>query len=470
LSTSFPDRLLEHFPFTPTPGQWDLLEKLNKFIWDKDPKSVFILKGYAGTGKTSFISAMVKALPGIGIKAVLLAPTGRAAKVFAGYSGHTAYTIHKRIYFQQRSREGNIYLTLQTNMYKRALFIVDEASMIPGNFQDGESSLLSRNLLDDLLEYVGQGYHCRLMLIGDTAQLPPVGMDISPALDTSYLATRYDLKLYIHELTEVMRQSLDSGILSNATRLREMLGSGTQLAPLIKLEGQSDVLSINNMDLEDRLHTAFSRDNMGKAVVICRSNKRANLFNQEIRNRILFQENEINAGDFLMVVKNNYFWLDPKSSPGFIANGDIMEILRIQRTQEEYGFRFADVTVRMTDYADEPTLDVKIILDTIQSEAPALTSEKQNELFQSVMQEYQEIPNRSQRYEKVRANPFFNALQVKFAYAMTCHKTQGGQWQYVFIDELRMNDEGFDAESLRWLYTALTRAIGKIFMINYEEK
>ncbi len=470
MSTSFPDRLLEHFPFTPTPGQWDLLEKLNKFIWDKDPKSVFILKGYAGTGKTSFISAMVKALPGIGIKAVLLAPTGRAAKVFAGYSGHTAYTIHKRIYFQQRSREGNIYLTLQTNMYKRALFIVDEASMIPGNFQDGESSLLSRNLLDDLLEYVGQGYHCRLMLIGDTAQLPPVGMDISPALDTSYLATRYDLKLYIHELTEVMRQSLDSGILSNATRLREMLGSGTQLAPLIKLEGQSDVLSINNMDLEDRLHTAFSRDNMGKAVVICRSNKRANLFNQEIRNRILFQENEINAGDFLMVVKNNYFWLDPKSSPGFIANGDIMEILRIQRTQEEYGFRFADVTVRMTDYADEPTLDVKIILDTIQSEAPALTSEKQNELFQSVMQEYQEIPNRSQRYEKVRANPFFNALQVKFAYAMTCHKTQGGQWQYVFIDELRMNDEGFDAESLRWLYTALTRAIGKIFMINYEEK
>jgi len=467
---SFTERLLSAFPFSPTQGQLELAEKLSVFIADGDPRSVFILKGYAGTGKTSFISSMVGILPALGIKPVLLAPTGRAAKVFSGYSGQQAFTIHKRIYFQQRSKDGNIYLTLQSNLYKNALFIVDEASMIAGSFQEGDNTFHSRNLLDDLLEYVRQGQNCRLMMIGDTAQLPPVGLDVSPALDTRYLTSRYNLKLTTHELTGVMRQSLDSGILSNATRIREKLAAGNTSLPLLDLEDHKDVIQIGNLDLEDRLLSAYSRDNMGKSVVICRSNKRANLFNQEIRKRILFQEFEINAGDFLMVVRNNYFWLDPKSVPGFIANGDIVEVVRIQKTEEEYGFRFADVTVRMVDYPGDLALDAKIILNTLVSEGPALTTDEQNRLFNAVMDEYQDIPVRRSRFEKVRTNPYFNALQVKFAYALTCHKTQGGQWKDVFIDEMRIKEDKVDNETLRWLYTALTRATSHVYLINFDEK
>jgi exodeoxyribonuclease-5 len=463
----FIEKLLEAFPFEPTAGQMELAEKLSAFITDPDPKAVFVLKGYAGTGKTSFISAMVRMLPSMGIKPVLMAPTGRAAKVFSGYSGLQAFTIHRRIYFQGRTRDGNILLTLQNNLYKNALFIVDEASMIAGNFQEGDNVFRSRNLLDDLLTYVRQGNRCRLMLIGDTAQLPPVGMDISPALDINYLKTRYSLKLHVHELTEVMRQALESGILANATRLRQMLAAGNPVFPLLTVSGLKDVMNIDNLDLEDKLNTAYSRDSMGKAVVICRSNKRANMFNREIRNRILYQENELNAGDHLMVVKNNYFWLDARSFPGFIANGDIVEVMRIQRTEEEYGFRFADVTIRMKDYPDDPTQEVKIILDTLMSEAPALTSENQNRLFQAVMEEYQDIPTRSERFGKVRTNPFFNALQVKFAYAMTCHKTQGGQWEEIFIDDPGIKPGEAETEDLRWLYTALTRATARVFLINF---
>ena len=461
---------MEFFPYQPTEGQLALAEKLSVFFNDTDPKSVFVLKGYAGTGKTSFISALVRLLPGLGIKPVLLAPTGRAAKVFSGYSGRQAQTIHKRIYFQSRKRDGSIFLTLQSNLYKDAIFIVDEASMIAGAFQEGDSAFHSRNLLDDLLEYVSEGQHCRLFMIGDTAQLPPVGLTISPALDVKFLKTRYNLKLYIHELTEVMRQSQDSGILSNATRLRRMISEKNGQLPLLDLRGQDDVLAIDSMDLEDRLISAYSRDNPGNAVVVCRSNKRANLYNQEIRKRILYRENELNAGDYLMVVKNNYFWLDPKSAPGFIANGDMVEVLRIQRTEEEYGFTFADVTIRMIDYPDDPTLDVKLLLNTLTSESPSLKEDEQHQLFQGVMEEYNEIPNRAGRFEKVRTNPYFNALQVKFAYALTCHKTQGGQWEQVFIDRIHLKQDQPDTETLRWFYTALTRATGKVCLVNFDEK
>lgn len=468
-SVAFIEKLLQAFPFEPTAGQTELAGKLEAFITDGDPRAVFVLKGYAGTGKTSFISAMVRTLPALGIKAVLMAPTGRAAKVFSGYSGLQAFTIHRRIYFQGRSRDGNIVLTLQNNLYRNALFIVDEASMIAGSFQEGDSAFGTRNLLDDLLDYVRQGHRCRLMLIGDTAQLPPVGMDISPALDLDYLRTRYDLKLHTHELTEVMRQALESGILANATRLRHMLAGGASGSPLLDLSGHDDIAQIDHQALEELLNGAYSRDSMGKAVVICRSNKRANMFNREIRNRILFRENELSAGDHLMVVKNNYFWLDPKSFPGFIANGDIVEVLRIQRTEEEYGFRFADVTIRMKDYPDDPTQDVKIILDTLMSEAPALTTDSQTKLFRSVMEEYQDLPARAERFAGVRLNPYFNALQVKFAYAMTCHKTQGGQWELVFIDDPGLKEDDTGAESLRWFYTALTRSTSRVYLIGFTD-
>ena len=467
---SFIDRLLEFFPFQPTSGQLELAEKLSLFMSDTDPGSVFVLKGYAGTGKTSFISALVRILPELRIKPVLLAPTGRAAKVFSGYSGRHAQTIHKRIYFQQRKKDGSIFLTLQKNLYQNALFIVDEASMIAGSLKETDGAFHSRNLLDDLLEYVSAGKGCRLVLIGDTAQLPPVGLDISPALDINLLKTRYNLRLYVHELTEVMRQSLESGILSNATRLRKMISGGKGSLPLLDLREHSDVMSIGSMDLEDRLISAYSRENLGNSVVICRSNKRANLYNQEIRKRILYLENELNAGDILMVVKNNYFWLDPQSSPGFIANGDMMEVLRIQKTEEEYGFHFADVTVRLADYPDDPTIDVKILLDTLTSESPSLTQDEQNRLFQGVMEEFQDIPARTARFEKLRANDYFNALQVKFAYAMTCHKTQGGQWQDVFIDKVTLKENKVDIETLRWFYTALTRATDRVFLIGFDEK
>ena len=460
----------EAFPFTPTRGQRSLAEKVALFLADPDPRSVFVLKGYAGTGKTSFMSSLVRVLPRLGLKAVLLAPTGRAAKVFSAYSGFPAHTIHRRIYFQRMGKEGNIYLTLQKNLYHDAIIMVDEASMIAGDYQESDSAFHSRNLLDDLLQYVGEGQHCRLMLIGDTAQLPPVGMDISPALDLEFLKSRFSARIYHHELTEVMRQSLESGILSNATDLRQMLADERIILPLLHLYGQRDVEKISGPDLEDGLQSAYSSSTDGETIVVCRSNKRANQFNREIRRRILFHEEELGAGDFLMVVRNNYFWLDPEAGPGFIANGDIVSVDHILKIEERYGFRFADVTIRLADYADQPVLDVKVIMDTLMGEGPSLSQSDSKKLFDSVMEDYQDIPQRVKRLEAVRTDPYYNALQVKFAYALTCHKTQGGQWENVFIDPGFIKADQIDREYLRWLYTALTRATKKVFLINFSEK
>ena len=467
---SFLSGILSAFPFEPTKGQMELAELLEVFISDKDPRGVFVLKGYAGTGKTSFVSAMVKVLPEIRKKAVLLAPTGRAAKVLSGYAGQPAWTIHKRIYFQRMGRDGSISLVLQKNLYRNAIFIVDEASMIAGSYTEKDHVFSTRNLLDDLMEYVNEGESCKLLLIGDSAQLPPVGMPVSPALDLDFMKSRYSLIIYQYELTEVMRQSLESGILFNATRMRDLIASGKVSFPLFHLEGRKDVTRITGEDLEDLLHTAFSSAEHAETVVVCRSNKRANMFNREIRNRILFMENEISSGDFLMVVKNNYFWLEPQSGPGFIANGDIIEVLRIKQTEEIYGFRFADVTIRLVDYPGEPTLDVKILLDVLMAETPALPDEAQKRLFGTVLDEFNDIPQRALRMEKVRTNPYYNALQVKFSYALTCHKTQGGQWQNVFIDQGYLKEDMIDYEYLRWLYTALTRASRKVYLLGFQEK
>jgi exodeoxyribonuclease-5 len=471
MTDSFSSRILSAFPFDPTKGQQELASKLGEFISDPSAKSVFVLKGYAGTGKTSFISAMVKVLPLIRKKAVLLAPTGRAAKVLSGYAGQPAWTIHKRIYFQRIGKDGNISLVLQKNLYKNTIFIVDEASMISGSSQDKDKVFSSRNLLDDLMDYVSEESSCKLMLIGDSAQLPPVGMPISPALDLENLKSRYSLKIYSYELTEVMRQSLESGILYNATRMRDIIAAGEVVFPLFRLNSdKKDVIRITGQELEELLNNAFGSKEPAESVVICRSNKRANMFNREIRNRVLFQENEISSGDCLMVVRNNYFWLDPQSGPGFIANGDLIELQRIQNIEELYGFRFADATIRLIDYPNEPPFDVKILLDVLMADTPALPDEAQKKLFTSVMEEFNDIPQRILRLEKVRTNPYYNALQVKFAYALTCHKTQGGQWQNVFIDQGFLKDEMIDQEYLRWLYTAITRSTQKLYLIGFQDK
>jgi len=465
----FASEIFRHFPHDPTAGQDEVVRKLAQFLLNKDDWSAFVLKGYAGTGKTSIVSALVHALPSIRKKPVLLAPTGRAAKVLTAYSGKGAATIHRRIYFQTRAKDGSMLLRLQKNLYQNAVFIVDEASMIAGETINQENLFRSRNLLDDLIEFVFSGQHCSLIFIGDTAQLPPVHTTISPALDLEFLKSRYDFTLWSFELKEVMRQALESGILANATGLRKQIGAKEISYPLFDLSNQKDVERIPGIELEDALASAYASDMRENSIVVTRSNKRANLYNQEIRKRILYRENEIESGDYMMVVKNNYFWLDEDSTAGFIANGDIIELLSIRNIEDLYGFRFADVTIRLLDYPNEKPIDVKIILDAILAETASLSHEDNKKLYQQVLEDYGDIPQRRLRIEKVLTNPHFNALQVKFAYAMTCHKTQGGQWEQVFIDQGYLLQDRVDIEYLRWLYTALTRGTQKVFLINFSE-
>jgi len=465
--------LLKEFPYEPTRGQKTVLEKIARFLTDswKDPNSLFILKGYAGTGKTTIVSSLVNVLPKLQRKSSLMAPTGRAAKVLAAYAQRQANTIHRKIYFARTTKEGVIALKLQQNLHKQTLFIVDEASMIQHSSMSETSLFASRNLLDDLFEFVFSGEGCRMMFIGDTAQLPPVGLEHSPALDLDYLRKAYHLLIDTHELTEVVRQAKHSGILLNATAVRNQIIRQEWGLPLFSIgNNHPDVIRINGSELEDALNSAYSGSGRENNVVVCRSNKRANIFNSEIRKRILFLEEEINTGDYMMAVKNNYFWLPEGSGAGFIANGDIIELLRIRRIEEIYGFRFADVTIRFIDYPDEKDLDVKILLNTLQSESPALSSADNNRLFQEVMKDYEDLTSRRGRIEKVKVNPYFNALQVKFSYALTCHKTQGGQWDTVFIDQGYLNEKMMNLEYLRWLYTAVTRATKKLYLVNFDEK
>jgi exodeoxyribonuclease V len=464
--------LLKEFPYEPTRGQTTVLEKIARFLTDswKDPNSLFILKGYAGTGKTTIVSSLVNVLPKLQRKSSLMAPTGRAAKVLAAYAQRQANTIHRKIYFARTTKDGVIALKLQQNLHKQTLFIVDEASMIQHSSLSETNLFASRNLLDDLFEYVFSGEGCRMMFIGDTAQLPPVGLEHSPALDLDYLRKAYHLLIDTHELTEVVRQAKHSGILLNATAVRNQIIRQEWGLPLFSIGSHLDIIRINGSELEDALNSAYSCSGKENNVVVCRSNKRANIFNSEIRKRILFLEEEINTGDYMMVVKNNYFWLPEGSGAGFIANGDIIELLRIRRIEEIYGFRFADVTIRFIDYPDEQDLDVKILLDTLKSESPALSFTDNNRLFQEVMKDYEDLSSRRGRVEKVKVNPYFNALQVKFSYALTCHKTQGGQWDTVFIDQGYLNEKMMNLEYLRWLYTAVTRATKKLYLVNFDEK
>ncbi len=462
----------KHFPYTPTGGQSELVNLLAEFIGSPaNERQVFVLKGYAGTGKTTVVSALVKTLPLLQIDSVLLAPTGRAAKVLASYSNTHAFTIHKKIYMPHTTSNGSLTLRLLSNIHRNTLFIVDEASMIHGQSSQGGSSLFeSRNLLDDLVEYVFEGINCRLLFIGDTAQLPPVGSNQSPALDTNWLLQTYHMQIRSYELTEVVRQARQSGILSNATAIRSKITAKDPAFPFFGTTIFNDVKRVEGIDLEDMLNIAYSRYGAENVVVITRSNKRANIYNREIRNRILFREDELAAGDQLMVVRNNYFWLSAESKAGFLANGDIAEVKRIRKTETLYGFRFADVTIRMIDYPDEPDIDAKLILDSLATETPALSMEENRKIFDEVMLDYADIPLRRKRTEMVRSNPYFNALQVKYAYALTCHKTQGGQWDAVFIDHGYLADGQVDIELMRWLYTAVTRASQMVFFVNFQER
>jgi len=467
---AFAQRLLNEFPYPPTESQKNLLLSLSCFILEPADRRLFVLKGYAGTGKTTVVSTVVKNLHFIQKESVLLAPTGRAAKVLSSYSGAKAYTIHKHIYFLSVGIDGGVRMVLGYNKHKNTVFMVDEASMIPDNSVSNDFGLFSsRNLLDDLINYVYSGKNCSLILIGDNAQLPPVGADESPALNIDYLKNSFPLQISTFELTEVVRQSLESGILANATEIRKNIQSETN-ALLINVTGYPDIIRINGIELEDYLNSAFSKSGYEETVIITRSNKRANIFNQEIRKRILFLESEISTGDFLMIVRNNYFWVDKESRPGFLANGDIIEIMRIMKYEELYGFRFADITIRLTDYPDEKDLTVKILLDTLSSDGPALPQADSNRLFEEVMKDYEEVPSRRGRIEKVKNSQYFNALQVKFAYALTCHKTQGGQWENVFIDQGNIKEEQVNREYFRWLYTAFTRATKTLYLVNFPER
>ena len=422
-----------------------------------------MLKGYAGTGKTTLVSALVKSLPVLGKRSVLMAPTGRAAKVLSKYSKKSASTIHKKIYWIRTNKSGNTFIKLKENTHTNTIFIVDEASMIPENSDKGFGN---RSLLDDLIKYVYDGMDCKLILIGDRAQLPPVHLEISPALNEETLEFNYNKQTICKELTQVVRQEKGSLILENATKLRKKISDKDYSYP--KFLTSSEVIRINTgEDLQEALENAYGNDGINNTVILCRSNKRANQYNQQIRVKIRWQENEISVGDKLMVVRNNYYWLEESSNVGFIANGDILNVVKIKKIIERYGFRFAKASIQMTDYLNEKELDVILLLDTLTSETPAITYEQYQQLYREVGLDYQ---GKKEINKKIKEDQFFNALQIKFAYAITCHKSQGGQWDNVFVDLGYFKEDMLDKSYLRWLYTAFTRASKKLFLINFNDE
>ncbi|WP_298342515.1 AAA family ATPase [uncultured Algibacter sp.] len=467
-ATEFYSIIKQQFPFTPTLKQTIVLQQLAEFIFSKTPNALYVLKGYAGTGKTTIVGTIVTNLWKARKSAVLMAPTGRAAKVISNYSGKEAFTIHKKIYFPKKEKGGGVKFVLQPNKHKNTIFIVDEASMIPDT--PGDSKLFENgSLLDDLMQYVYSGHQCKLLLIGDTAQLPPVKLDLSPALDERTLALNYNKEVTRMELDEVVRQEQDSGILANATILRDTLTNNFFEAFKFNISGYEDIIRlVDGYEIMDAINDAYSNLGNEETAIIVRSNKRANLYNQQIRNRILFNENELSAGDYLMVVKNNYFWIKPTTEAGFIANGDIIEVLEIFSIQELYGFRFAEVKIRMVDYPRMRPFETVLLLDTINAETPSLPYDDSNRLYQEVMKDFETETSNYKKFLKVKGNKHFNALQVKFSYAITCHKSQGGQWHTVFVEQPYLPN-GIDKEYLRWLYTALTRAKEKLYLIGFKD-
>ena len=457
---NFIEKLLKHFSHKPTKEQNVVLEDLSEFISTLGSRSIFLLKGYAGTGKTTLISALVKSLPSVGKRSALLAPTGRAAKVLAKYSKRKASTLHKKIYWIRTSKNGNTFITLKENFHTNTIFIVDEASMIPEDLND---SLSKRSLLEDLITYVYEGIDCKLILIGDTAQLPPVHLDISPALDEENLDKKYQKQIISKELKEVVRQEKNSLVLENATNLRKLIELNNNSLPKIKLN--NDVIKISSgEELQENIEAAYAQSGVENTTIICRSNKRANQYNNRIRSEILWQEDIISSGDILMVVRNNYFWLDEKSEAGFLANGDIIEVTRVKEIIERYGFKFAKASIRLLDYPNENEVETILLLDTISSESPSLKYEEYKKLYKEVGLDYK---GQKDINKKIKENEFFNAIQIKFGYSITCHKAQGGQWKEVFIDIGYFKKEMLDKNYLRWLYTAFTRSTEKLYLIGF---
>ena len=481
-------RILQALGLTPTAEQEQAVDLFARFMTDRSEHVVMILRGSAGTGKTTLAAAIVKALVGLQQKLILLAPTGRAAKVFSLYAGHPAYTIHRRIY-RQKSAGSLSAFTLNDNLNRDTLFIIDEASMI-NNGSSHLSHLTSHlsadfgsgYLLDDLMQFVYNGQNCRMLLIGDKAQLPPVGEDESPALMADMLRG-YGMEVYECDLNQVLRQSEDSGILWNATRIRgewsEVRGERIVL-PQIRVDGFPDIQVVPGDELIESLSSSYSRVGMDETMVITRSNKRANIYNQGIRNTILDREDELCHGDLLMIVKNNYYWLtangeniiDKSQEPtansqiSFLANGDLAVVQRVRHVHELYGFRFAEVTMKFPDY-DDYELTATVLLDTLTTDAPALTREQQEQLFNAVLEDYADIPHKADRIKKLKTDRYYNALQIKFAYAVTCHKAQGGQWSHIYLDQGYMTDDMITPDYIHWLYTAFTRATEKLFLVNW---
>ena len=483
-------RIRQALGLTPTTEQEQAIDVFTQFMTDRSEQVVMILRGSAGTGKTTLAGAIVKALAALKQKLILLAPTGRAAKVFSLYAGHPAYTIHRRIYRQKTAGDLSSF-NLNNNLNRDTLFIIDEASMI-SNLGFGDSAFGSGCLLDDLMEFVYSGQNCRMLLIGDKAQLPPVGEEESPALMADVLRG-YGMTVYECDLNQVLRQSEASGILWNATRIRGYGGTGvrgyensfeaggnlappyprTPVLPRIRISGFPDIQVVPGDELIESLASSYSRVGMDETMVITRSNKRANIYNQGIRNTVLDREDELCRGDLLMIVKNNYFWsqetgVRSQESGGidFIANGDRAVVQRVRNTHELYGFRFAEVTMTFPDY-DDYELTATVLLDTLTSEAPALTREQQEQLFNAVMEDYADIPVKADRIAKLKTDRYYNALQVKYAYAVTCHKAQGGQWAHIYLDQGYMTDDMLTPDYIHWLYTAFTRATEKLFLVNW---
>ena len=456
-------QLIKNLGYSPTKGQERVAEKLSNFIADKNNHSAFIIKGYAGTGKTTLVGSLVKTLQLFKLKSVLLAPTGRAAKVLSSYTGKPAFTIHKKIYRQKSAKDGFGAFVIDANLHSHTFFIVDEASMITN--YSGSSVFGTGNLLDDLMHFVYNEKNCRLILVGDTAQLPPVGLDISPGLEKQAIES-YGLNVTEDELNDVVRQSLNSGILFNATQLRNNIQSNNTEMPQFYLNPYKDIVKLNGNELIEVLSDSYDKTGAEETMVVTRSNKNANIYNQGIRNQILFRDEELSAGDYLMVVKNNYFWASQSKSLDFIANGDIVEVMRLSNYVELYGFRFVNATIRLIDY-DDIELDVKLMLDTLSVDSASLPADRNKEFFYTVLEDYQELTPRKKQFEAVKNNEFFNALQVKFAYAVTCHKAQGGQWENVFVDQGFFKADMISYEYLRWLYTAVTRSTSKLYLINF---
>lgn len=461
-------KLINNFPFEATDDQQDFIRKISSFIIDPN-QNLFVLGGYAGTGKTTLVNTLVKSLPSIKARSVLLAPTGRAAKVLAGYTGKNAFTIHKWIYNRQEDDGGIFRFALKANKYTNTLFIIDEASMIGESGAEG-GILTSRSLLEDLFTYTFSGENCKVLLIGDAAQLPPVGMNVSPALNLKSLKQRMGEIPPFSALKQVMRQEKDSGILHNATLIRNAVRSKDFYVPKFELGGFKDVHRITGNELPDALNYCYREYGETESVLITRSNKRANQFNQLIKNRIKMHEDEICAGDLMMVVKNNYFWLNDESKASFIANGDAIELQRIRNIHEMYDFRFADAVIQLIDYPDQAPFECKILLNTLYAEAPALDKDQNELLYRNVSEDFAHIADKKVRMAELRKNPYLNALQVKFGYAITCHKAQGGQWDAVFVDQGYITEEMIDLGFLRWLYTAVSRAKTELYLVNFDDR